>query len=252
MRFRLGLALAAAFASMWASPALADEEPEAPPPAPPAPVEAPAPAPTAAEAPAPAPAPANEAGPRDHGVRLGLDLSYARATSSDSFDSFANGSPSQLPIGVDLSFRNGTKTLLGLHAHVGLASRDDCRGTGSCSARTYGGGGHIEALFREGTGFVPWFRYGFGMEVLHQSGGTAVPNGPGVTRWGIDFADMRLGGDFVLSRNAEGKTWRLGPFVGADLGIVSSEDRGSNTGAGAPAGTAFVFLSIGVRGTLEP
>jgi len=220
MRPCIAAATALAFA-LAASPALADEPDEAP----------------------AAPTPAPET-PKDSGVRLGLDLAYERATSSEDVGDFANRSPARVPLGLDLSFRKSATTLMGFHAHAGMASRTDCGSEGSCFARTYGGGVHFEWLFREGTSFVPWLRYGFGVEALYRSGGSLGE----ATRWGVDVADLRLGGDFVAARYADGRTMRVGPFVGFDGGLFLLEKGLATRGEG----TTFAILSLGVRGTLEP
>ena len=173
------------FVAALASPALADEPtPNAAPPAgtaleplpppPPSsalPPSAPPPgAPPAEAAPAPdalpswagppaAPATRAESPPdvperevdtrRAEGIRLGLDLGFARAFSG-SEDWLNAGTPTLLPIGASISFRTSPSLLLGFHGYAALASRDDCISADSCRARAYAFGGHIETPLSRG------------------------------------------------------------------------------------------------------
>jgi hypothetical protein len=243
MRLRVVLACSL-FASSITASAMAQDAPSPPEASPPAP---------AAETPAPA-----GVAPREEGMRLGLDLGVTRAPASDSLDTFTYGSPTILPVGVDLSFRTSRRALLGFHGHAGLASRDDCSRVAHCIARSYGLGVHVEAALREGTRFVPWLRYGLGWEMLYQ-GGTGGNDGAHLNRNGFDLADVRLGADFVISRAADGRTSRIGPFAGVDLGVMTGQNGTAPSRSGfaqasldRSGGAAYTWLSLGVRGTLEP
>lgn len=286
----------AAIASLLlaASPARADEpapaaEPAAPAAAPAAPaVVAPAPAPAAEPAPTPAPAalpPAQPPAPasvrlstssdspsdmppdapahegdtrRAEGVRLGLELGFARAFDG-SPDRLNAGSPTLLPIGADISFRTSPSLLLGFHGYAALASRDDCISVDSCRARAYGFGGHIESPLGKSTSFVPYIRYGVGYEILYQ-GGAPLDAGGHLYRGAFDFLDLRLGADFIATRGSEGKTGRIGAYAGLVGGVLTSQTGVShiNGSGGSPrdldksSGSAHLWFAMGIRGTLDP
>lgn len=277
MRFSMILGMTAL--TLFARTALAQEPPEPQPvaPTPPAVEEVPPAPPPVVAQPQPQPQPVAPAiaieappsaeqpkqlatGPRDHGLRLALDMGYTRAAASDGSRLLTSGSPSLLPIGADVSWRIGAKTLAGLHGWVALASRDNCAGT-DCTARSYGIGGQIEAGLVHAERFDLWLRYGAGFELLYQ-GGIAGDGGAHIFRDAIDIADLRLGGDFVLSRDEEGKTIKIGPYVGANLGFLLGQSGSTGatstfTGASqrsldASGGDPHLWLSLGVRGTLDP
>jgi hypothetical protein len=240
---------------------MADDPPADAPPS--APIDAPAPAPAAVPAPAPAPAPAESpappapTAPLASGVRLGLELGFARANSPRG-DVLTQGSPSYLPIGADVSLRTSEKVLLGLHGHAALASRDDCGSLDSCTARSYGVGAHIETPFATtSSNVLPWFRYGVGWEMLYRSG-VLGDSGGHAYRSAIDMLDARVGVDFVLQRLGEGRSVRLGPYAGMVAGVMTSQD-GSFGYPGQPrqsldssGGNGHLWWVIGARGTIDP
>lgn len=231
MRFStLGLALSTLLVAM---PALAQDEP-APPEATPAEQPKPAETPAATEAP--------KVDVKTGGVRLGLDLSYARST-GEAADRVSAHSPGMIPLGADVSFRMSPRLLLGAHGHIGLASRDDCLGDSSCTARTYGLGAHFEAAFVSQGFFVPWIRYGIGWEILNQRGMYKNEDG---YRWaqGLDLLDLRFGGDFRIS-----EATRIGPFVGMIAGLGLHEDRAP--AAERTLNSGHVWFSIGARGNFD-
>lgn len=283
------------FVAALASPALADEPtPNAAPPAgtaleplpppPPSsalPPSAPPPgAPPAEAAPAPdalpswagppaAPATRAESPPdvperevdtrRAEGIRLGLDLGFARAFSG-SEDWLNAGTPTLLPIGASISFRTSPSLLLGFHGYAALASRDDCISADSCRARAYAFGGHIETPLSRGTSFIPWLRYAVNYEILYQGGAPLDPAGH-VYRGAFDFFDLRVGGDFVVHRGSAGRTARIGPFAGLVGGVLTNQSGVSNVNGSSgvqprnlerSSGSAHLWFAMGIRGTLDP
>jgi len=226
-------------------------------PAAPAPVDASptSEAPTAppdGEASAPSPPPARS---RGEGFRLGLELGYQRAVDGNP-DRLHAGSPSVLPLGVHVSYRTSAAVLLGVHASVGLASRDDCISRDSCRARAYAVGAHIETALGKGTSVVPWLRYGVGYELLYQGGLIGDARGH-VYRSALDFLDLRFGVDFIARRGDAGKTMRIGPYVGMVAGALVAQS-GVSYASGRPrdldrdSGSAHAWMTLGVRGTLDP
>ena len=190
-------------------------------------------------------APVDEA--RSEGMRLGLDLGFWRASGQDASRVNA-GSPSLIPIGADVSWRTSRKVLLGVHGHAGLASRDDCLGETSCSARGYGLGVHAEVAFWSTGFFIPYFRYGLGWQVVHHLG--AYNNEDAYRyRHAFDLLDVRFGGDFVVARAAAGRTTRIGPFAGMNVGF--GLDEASNTVARGQGLGGHVWFLFGVRGTTD-
>lgn len=192
-----------------------------------------------------------EPAPRTDGMRIGLDLSFARS-SGESVDRLNQGSPSLIPLGADVSFRTSAKVLLGFHGHVGLASRSDCLGDTECTARGYGLGTHVEAAFRAGGTFVPYLRYGIGWEMMHQSG--AYKNADAYTyRHALDLVDLRFGGDFRLAQREDGRATRLGPFVGMIAGIALDEVSGARSSTRDPEfGSGHLWFVVGARATIDP
>jgi len=215
-----------------ASTASAQDEPA---PAPAEPTEA-----KPAEAPPPAEMPKAEV--KTGGLRLGLDLSYARSTGEAS-DRVTAHSPGMIPLGADVSFRLSPRVLLGGHGHIGLASRDDCLGDSSCTARTYALGAHVEAAFVSHGFFVPWIRYGIGWEMLNQRGMYKNDDGYRYAH-GLDLLDLRFGGDFRVS-----DATRIGPFVGMIAGLGLHEDRAPSAERSLNSG--HVWFTIGARGNFE-
>jgi hypothetical protein len=261
MRFFVGFA-AVSTSLFLAVSASAGQEPPPEPQAPaPAPVEEPAPPPVEAT---PPPAPVMPAEPettekpaqpvlRDHGLRVALDLGFARASTARS-DNLTNGSPSLIPIGLDLSFRTSTKVLLGFHGSMALASRDDCLNADRCTARDYMFGPHVEAAFGAGKSFVPWFRYGMNVEILYR-GGAAADGGAHEYRDGFDLVDARLGVDYILGHGDEGKTQRIGAFIGLIGGVGLGRTGATGSSAqlnGDERSGGHVWFPLGIRGTLDP
>jgi hypothetical protein len=198
---------------------------------------------------------------RQEGARLALELGVVRAIAKENTEALSYGSPTLLPIGASLSFRTSPKSLLGFHGHAALASRDDCASVSRCTARSYGLGGHYETALGAGPSFIPWFRYGFGWEMLYQ-GGRAGDSTVDLRRHGLDIADLRLGADFVVGRGSEGRTTRIGPYIGMTLGMLISQSasRSSTAAPGTASvavldrdgGAAHGWLGLGLRGTLDP
>ena len=260
------------------APALADE------PAPPSTTDAPSttppsPAPEAPDAPAPLPpTPSMEQAPlppapsmepikpfrihdeasRDGGIRLGLDLGFQRAFDGAS-DRLNNASPTLLPIGADLSFRTSKTFMVGAHGYAALASRDDCISADSCRARAYSFGAHVEGMLARGQSWVAWIRYGIGYEILYQGGQPLDPSGH-VFRDAVDLIDLRVGGEYTVHRRDEGKTMRIGPFLGLVAGTLVGQSGVTHLAgpSGQPrnlerdSGSAHVWFAAGVRATLDP
>lgn len=195
--------------------------------------------------------PSPQATARASGMRLALDLSFARAA-GDLAGRLNAGSPSLIPIGADVSWRTSKKFLLGLHGFAALASRDNCLGDTGCTAQDYGLGAHFEHAFTVGTTFVPYLRYGVGWEMLHQSG--MYKNGDAyVYRHALDLIDARLGGDFVLARREDGRATRIGPFIGMIAGLDFHEIRGGTTSTSSIGGeSGHVWFLVGARATMDP
>ena len=263
---------------LLAAPALADEPapapaadaapagPLPPEPAPAAPAPAPAPPPaTLAEAPAAPPAegadkpapPADEAS-RDTGIALALDLGFQRAFHGAA-DRLNSGTPTLLPIGVSLGIRTSKTFMIGAHGYAALASRDDCISEDRCRARGYGFGAHVEGMLARGHSWVFWLRYGLGYELLYQGGQPFDPSGH-VFRSAIDIVDLRTGLDFTIHRRDEGKTARIGPFLGLVAGSLVNQSgftRATTSGGqqrslDRDAGSVHVWFAAGVRATLDP
>lgn len=294
---RLSLSCVAALSSFLiaTAPALADEPPAGgeTPAAPAAPAPAPAaptPAPAAPEVPAESPAavppsappataalpPSTPPGPgadapadpplkegdtrRAEGIRLALDVGFQRAVDGAA-DRLNAGSPTLLPLGVDVSFRTSASLLVGLHGYAALASRDDCISeVDSCRARAYGFGAHVEGPLSKTAGsFVPWIRYGMTYELLYQ-GGAPLDAAGHVYRGAFDFLDVRIGGDFIVHRGSEGRTARIGPYLGLVGGFLVNQSGVTNlNGSGGrprdldrDSGSAHLWLTGGIRGTLDP
>lgn len=264
------LATLASFLLM-AVPALADEPTPAEPPraatetAESAPAEPTAPAALAPASPLQAatseadrPAGLADEASRDGGIRLGLDLGFARAFDGAT-DRLNVGSPTLLPIGGDFSLRTSKTFLFGAHGYAALASRDDCVSADSCRARGYGFGAHVEGMLARGHSWVAWIRYGMGYELLYQGGLPFDPAGH-VFRGAVDIVDLRVGADFTVHRRAEGKTARIGPFLGLVAGMLVNQSGVTrlNGAGGGPrnlerdSGSAHVWFTAGVRATLDP
>jgi hypothetical protein len=199
---------------------------------------------------------------RAEGVRLALDLGFERAIDGAN-DRLNAGTPTLLPLGVDVSFRTSPAMLVGFHGYAALASRDDCIKVDSCRARAYGFGGHIEHPFSRSTKLVPWIRYGAGYELVYHGGAPLDPAGH-LYRGAIDLLDLRVGADYVLSRNAEDKkSARIGAFLGFTGGLVVNQSGVSYTqssfgGGGGPKNldnasqAGHLWFVMGVRATLDP
>lgn len=192
---------------------------------------------------------AQEEAPRSEGMRLSLDLGFWRALGTAT-DRTNAGSPSLIPIGADVSWRTSQRVLLGAHGHVGLASRDDCLGDTGCTGRGYGLGVHAELAFAASRWFVPYFRYSIGWEMIHQS--AAFRNADAYRyRHGFDVLDVRFGGDFVVARGAEGRTTRVGPFLGMIVGL-GIDEVSSGRGTREPEfGSGHTWFVMGARGTTD-
>ena len=241
-------------------PALADE------PAPANPAEPPAPTPivTAPIAIAPTPAEADKPVPegdeasRPDGLRLALDLGFQRALDGAK-DRLNSGSPTLLPLGADISFRTSKTFLVGAHGYAAIGSRDDCISADSCRARGYGFGAHIEGMVKRGRSYVIWLRYGLGYETLYQGG---LPLDPAGHMWkgALDLVDFRVGADLTVHRGENGKTARIGPFVGLVAGTMINQSGITNQNGSdnqprslnRDSGSAHVWFALGVRATLDP
>lgn len=253
-----------------AAPVTAPREPVSDPQMPPAlPPSSPAPAPSATAEPATMPSSgsadrANDGSSkpvdtrRGEGVRLALDLGFERAVDG-AVDRLNANTPTLLPIGLDVSFRTSPSILLGVHGYAALASRDDCISADSCRGRGYGFGAHIESPLSRSQSFVPYIRYGMGYELVYQGGAPLDPGGH-LFRGAFDMLDLRLGGDFIVSHGSEGKTARLGGFLGFTGGFLVSQSGVShlNGSGGSPrdldrsSGSPHLWFAMGVRGSLDP
>jgi hypothetical protein len=195
---------------------------------------------------------------RAEGIRLGLELGFARAFDG-AVDRLNAGSPTLLPIGADVSFRTSPSILLGFHGYAALASRDDCISVDSCKGRAYGFGGHIESPLGKGTSVIPYIRYGMGYEILYQ-GGAPLDSGGHVYRGAFDFLDVRIGADLIATRGSAGKTGRIGVYAGFVGGVLTSQTGVSHiNGLGSSprdldksSGSAHLWFAMGIRGTLDP
>jgi hypothetical protein len=196
------------------------------------------------------PAPPAEPPARAEGMRLALDLSFARST-GESTDRVNAGSPSLIPLGADVSWRVSRRVLLGGHGHVGLASRDNCLGDTDCTARGYGLGAHVETGIGSSSFVIPYFRYALGWEMIHQIG--AYQNADAYRyRHAFDLLDVRFGTDFVVARGEAGRTTRIGPFVGMIAGLALAEVAGGGLTTRNPEfGSGHLWFLIGGRGTMD-
>ena len=187
--------------------------------------------------------------PRKEGMRAGLDLGFWRA-GGDASDRTNAGSPSLIPLGADVSWRTSARVLLGVHGHLALASRDDCLGDGECTGRGYGLGAHVEMAFATSRWLAPYFRYGIGWELIHQM--AAYRNAEAYRyRHALDVIDLRFGGDFIVARGAEGRTTRIGPFVGMVIGLALDEVS-SGRGTREPEfGAGHTWFGLGARATTD-
>lgn len=198
---------------------------------------------------------------RGEGLRLGVDFGYTRAASADP-GRFSEGSPSLLPLGIDVAARTSPTFLVGGHVYAALASRNDCLSADSCRARAYGFGPHIEVAFSKNpkASFIGWFRYGMTFEIAYQGGRVNDPTGY-VYRQAIDFMDARLGGDFIVSRGNAGKTTRIGGYIGMTTGVMTGQSGVSHTALGSSgqplnlsrdSGDPHIWFSVGMRATFDP
>lgn len=197
---------------------------------------------------------------RDSGIRLGIDFGYTRAASAQP-GRFSEGSPSLLPLGIDIAARTSPTFLVGGHAYAALASRNDCLTSDSCRARAYGIGPHIEVAFSKNpkASFIGWFRYGMTFEIGYQGGRIGDPTGY-TYRQAIDFMDARIGGDFIVSRGAAGKTTRIGGYLGMAAGVMTGQSGishvpsafGSPVNLSRDSGDPHIYFSLGLRATLDP
>ncbi|MBS2014906.1 MAG: hypothetical protein JST00_18595 [Deltaproteobacteria bacterium] len=197
---------------------------------------------------------------RGEGLRLGLDFGFTRAVSADP-GRFSEGTPSILPLGIDIGARTSPTFLVGGHAYAGLASRNDCLSLDSCRARAYGFGPHIEVAFSKNpkASLIGWFRYGMTFEIGYQGGRVNDPTGY-TYRQAIDFMDARIGADFIASRGSAGKTTRIGGYLGMTAGVMTGQSGISNTPTASgvtrnlsrDSGDPHVYLSVGLRATLDP
>jgi hypothetical protein len=194
---------------------------------------------------------------RDHGLRLALEAGVARAVDSEGTQ-LNGGSPTLLPLGVDISFRTSRTFMVGAHGYAALASRSDCISVDSCRARAYGFGAHVEGMVARGRAWVVWLRYGIGGEILYQGGLPLDPAGHQV-RDAFDFFDMRVGADFTLHRRDEGKSIRVGPYLGLVAGmLVGQSGITTATSFGQPrnlddaSGSGHAWFTAGLRATLDP
>ena len=122
--------------------------------------------------------------------------------------------------------------------------------------RAYGVGAHIETPLSRGTSFVPWLRYGMTYEILYQ-GGAPFDAAGHTSRGAFDFLNLRVGGDFIVARGKEGKTMRIGAFLGFVGGIlvtqtVVSNSSGRSVDLDRDSGSAHIWFSMGMRATLDP
>jgi hypothetical protein len=226
------------------------------PPVPPAPTTPPAP--SAAE-PAGADTPATAGGDgspsRAEGLRLGLELGMQRAFSGEP-DRLNANSPTLLPIGFDVAFRTSKTFLVGLHGYAAMASRDDCLSTDSCRGRAYSLGGHVEGMLARGRSYVTYLRYGIGYEVVYQGGQILDPSGHRY-RGALDVLDLRFGADFTASRGTDGRTIRIGPYLGVVGGFLVNTSgvthvSGNERDLQASSGSSHLWFVAGVRATFDP
>lgn len=190
-------------------------------------------------------------------MRLGLDLGVMRAFSGND-DRLNAGSPTVLPIGIDVSFRTSKTFAAGFDAYAGLASRDDCISSDSCRARAYRIGGHVEGMLARGASYLTYLRYGMGFEVLYQGGRVLDPSGH-VYRNAFDLLDLRFGADFTVSRGSEGRTVRIGPYLGLVGGFLVSQSGVSNIAGSTrqrdlsrDSGSPHLWFTAGVRANFDP
>jgi hypothetical protein len=223
----------------------------APPPAvvaPSAPSEA---APAGAEAPV-----GTDGGPsRAEGLRLGLELGMQRAFSGEA-DRLNAGSPTLLPIGVDVGFRTSKTFLVGLHGYAAMASRNDCLSNDSCRGRAYSFGGHVEGMLARGPSYVTYLRYGIGYEVVYQGGQILDPSGHRY-RGAFDLLDLRFGADFTVSRGTDGRTVRIGPYLGLVGGVLVNTSgvthvSGNERDLQSSSESTHLWFVAGARATFDP
>ena len=193
---------------------------------------------------------------RDHGLRLGLDLAFQRSLGGG--DSRANlNTPSLIPLGADLSLRTSSSFLIGLHGFLALASRDDCTDADSCRARAYGFGAHIEGTPIRDEKYSGWIRYGMGYELVYHGGMPFDASGHEF-RGAWDIIDLRVGADFVIHRGSGKKAARIGPFLGAVVGLLTTDsgvvtyNNNAKELEGGNKGSVNGWFQIGMRGTLDP
>jgi len=193
--------------------------------------------------------------PSPEGFRLALDLGVARAVQTG--DSLNYGVPTMLLLGAAVSYRASPAVMLGVHGHGGFTSRDDCQ-TVECRGRAYAVGAHIEsALTRPTKTFVPYARFSFTYEMVYKGGLSGDAAGH-LWRHAIDFLDMRFGGEWLLDRAADGRTSRLGPYLGMVAGTITSQS-GVTYVTGTPRNldrdgqtSLHMRFTIGLRATLDP
>ncbi len=200
-------------------------------------------------------------GPAASGFSLGARVGYGIPMGdADGGDALA-GIPAvklsdvvdgQIPLQVDAMYRFDRNWSIGLYFQYGFAFVSDTYcppSTGlSCSASNLRFGGQVHYRF-DGQGFLPWIGLGIGGEWGTVTGEVLGFSGTILEVSGIEFANLQVGGDWVISPN-----FRLGPYVQlsfAQYDTVKQIDVNLQLVPVLVSKTTHEWLQFGVKGTFD-
>jgi len=159
-----------------------------------------------------------------------------------------------LPLWLDLGYRINPNIYVGAFFQYafGFINSDQnpqCSQMGtSCSASNIRLGVNVHYHISPGQPFDPWFGLGVGYDWLLV--GVSMPGlNADVTDRGFEFANLQLGGDFMVS-----PTFRCGPFVSFSLGEYRSikvSAGGTSTSMGLSDKGLHEWLLFGFKGAFD-
>jgi hypothetical protein len=166
------------------------------------------------------------------GVSVGLDVPVLSLDSGlDQTDSFDAGWTVAADAGLGIS----RTTVLALSGSFSALSDDaDCAG---CTGRSLSVGPLLRYHLVQGLRFDPWLAVGVAFRQ------TSIDDGP--TYVGIDWLDLRLGGDWYASGNLG-----FGPWIGLAVGNTvdrTTDGASAAFGTGTFHGSTYGHLKLGLR-----
>jgi opacity protein-like surface antigen len=175
--------------------------------------------------PSPQQPPSSGGGAIEFGARVGFGVplgSEGRTAGDTASNNLSDDLSAVLPLWLDVGYRINPNVYVGAFFQYafGFINNDQnpmCSQSGvSCSASDIRLGANVHYHFSPGQPFDPWFGLGVGYEWL-KLGVSATGNSADVTAGAIEFANLQLGGDFMVS-----PTFSCGPFVSFSLGQYQS------------------------------